>query len=83
MKCDDKIINRLKRASGQMDGVLRMVDEERSCEEVLIQLSAIRTSIDRAMAMMSTTNLMAALGQDESMADEAVQKAVKLLVKTR
>lgn len=83
MKCDDKIVNRLKRTSGQMDGVLKMLDDSRSCEEILVQLSAIRSGIDRAMALISSANLIEALGTPANVSDEAVQKALKLLIKTR
>ncbi len=40
MKCDDKIKNRVKRTRGQIDGILKMMEDERECEEVLNQLSA-------------------------------------------
>lgn len=40
-----KIIARLHRIQGQMDGVERMIEEDRYCDDVLIQLSAIDKAI--------------------------------------
>ncbi len=39
------IVSRLNRIAGQMNGVKRMIEEDRYCDDVLIQLSAIDKSI--------------------------------------
>ena len=41
-----KMLARLKRISGQVAGVQRMIDEERYCLDVLSQISAIRSALD-------------------------------------
>ena len=41
-------LNRLKRASGQLAGVIRMLEEGRDCEEVVTQLAAVSKALDRA-----------------------------------
>lgn len=43
-----KVVNRLKRAQGQLAGVIRMLEQGRSCEEVVTQLSAVSKAVDRA-----------------------------------
>ena len=40
-----KIKNRLNRIEGQVRGVKKMIEEDRYCDDVLIQLSAINKSI--------------------------------------
>ena len=42
------VVNRLKRAQGQLSGVLRMIDDGRDVEQVLHQLKAVSSAIDRA-----------------------------------
>ena len=42
------ITNRLKRAQGQLSGVLRMIEEERDCADVVTQLAAVSKALDRA-----------------------------------
>jgi DNA-binding FrmR family transcriptional regulator len=42
------VINRLRRAQGQLGGVIRMLEESRDCKEVVTQLSAVNRALDRA-----------------------------------
>jgi DNA-binding FrmR family transcriptional regulator len=41
----DKIVKRLRRIEGQVRGVQSMVSEERSCRDILQQLTAIRSAV--------------------------------------
>jgi CsoR family transcriptional regulator, copper-sensing transcriptional repressor len=43
----DKLLKRLARIKGQVDGVSRMVDEERYCIDVLTQIGAIQAALDK------------------------------------
>ena len=46
MKADrDKITRLLKTARGQMDGILKMVEEDRYCGDVLTQLAAVESAV--------------------------------------
>jgi DNA-binding FrmR family transcriptional regulator len=50
----DKIKNRLRRISGQVGGLERMVGEERYCIDILTQISATQAALDRvALALLS------------------------------
>jgi DNA-binding FrmR family transcriptional regulator len=42
------VINRIKRAQGQLAGVLRMLEEGRECEDVVTQLAAVSRALDKA-----------------------------------
>jgi DNA-binding FrmR family transcriptional regulator len=42
------LANRLKRARGQIDGILSMLEEERDCGDVLTQVAAVSKALDRA-----------------------------------
>lgn len=46
---DDKerIKNRLRRISGQVGGLERMVDEERYCIDILTQVAAVQAALDK------------------------------------
>lgn len=84
---DDKSLNRLKRAEGQIKGILRMMQEGKDCKDVITQLSAARAAIDRTIAVIVSTNLEHCLresldsGKGES--SKIVEQAVNLLVKSR
>jgi len=44
----EPVINRLRRAQGQIGGVLKMLEEGRDCEAVVTQLAAVSRALDRA-----------------------------------
>jgi DNA-binding FrmR family transcriptional regulator len=43
----EAIVKRLKRIEGQVRGVIRMVEDGQSCEDLLIQISSIRASVNK------------------------------------
>ena len=43
-----EVIKRLRRAEGQIAGVIRMLEAERDCREVVTQLAAASRALDRA-----------------------------------
>jgi CsoR family transcriptional regulator, copper-sensing transcriptional repressor len=43
---------RLKRIAGQVAGIQRMVDEDRYCVEVLLQIAAVRAALDQVGKLM-------------------------------
>jgi DNA-binding FrmR family transcriptional regulator len=68
------VVNRLKRAQGQLAGVLRMIDEGRACEDVVTQLAAVSRALDRAGFAIVASGLRQCLG-DERGDDEAMDVA--------
>lgn len=40
-----KILNRLKRVEGQVRGIQKMVEEDRYCIDILVQISAIQSAL--------------------------------------
>ncbi|MCX5275032.1 metal-sensitive transcriptional regulator [Streptomyces virginiae] len=52
MKVDDdavnSVLNRLRRAQGQLAGVLAMIEAGRDCKDVVTQLAAVSKALDRA-----------------------------------
>ncbi len=53
----DQIGARLRRIEGQVRGIYRMLDEGRSCEDVITQLMAVRSGIDSAGALILDEHL--------------------------
>lgn len=50
-----RILNRLRRARGQLDAVINAVEQEKPCREVVTQLAAVCSALDRAgFAIVST-----------------------------
>lgn len=42
------VLNRLRRAQGQLGGVITMIEEGRNCKDVVTQLAAVSRALDRA-----------------------------------
>lgn len=88
MNYHDQMKNRVKRIEGQVRGILRMMEENKDCKEVITQLSAARTAIDRTIGVIVSSNLVECVqkanddSREKSM-EELVKDAVNLLVKSR
>lgn len=55
------VANRLKRAHGQLAGVLRMIEEGRDCEAVVTQLAAVSKALSRAGFAIVATGMQQCL----------------------
>lgn len=67
------VIRRLKRAQGQIGGVIKMIEEGRDCADVVTQLAAASRALDRAGFQIIATGLgqCAANGDGTAAADRA------------
>ena len=44
----EAVTNRLKRIEGQVRGLIKMVESDKSCEEILIQIGSAKTALHKA-----------------------------------
>ena len=51
------VVRRLKRAQGQLGGVIKMIEEGRDCADVVTQLAAASRALDRAGFKIIATGL--------------------------
>ncbi|MFJ8518467.1 MULTISPECIES: metal-sensitive transcriptional regulator [Lysinibacillus] len=81
-----KTANRVKRIEGQLRGVLRMMEEEKNCKDVITQLSAVRSAVDRTIGVIVSENLLECVTTAEGDAEKVnivIQEAMDLVVKSR
>ena len=77
MKTDSEtmanVVRRLKRAQGQIGGVIKMIEEGRDCADVVTQLAAAARALDRAGFKLIATGLeqCSVDGNDTAEADRA------------
>ncbi|KRO03819.1 MULTISPECIES: metal-sensitive transcriptional regulator [Levilactobacillus] len=76
--------NRLRRADGQLQGIVKMVDEGRPCQDILTQLAAVRSGVERMMGVVVAENVKQCVSQDQLTDDQQteLQAALDLVVKT-
>lgn len=86
MEYNDAIKNRLRRLEGQLRGVLNMMEQEKDCRDVVTQLSAIRSAVDRAIGVVVASNLESCIRMEldkGNQPDQVIKEAVEMLVKSR
>ncbi|MBN2797341.1 MAG: metal-sensitive transcriptional regulator [Clostridia bacterium] len=78
-----KIINRLRTIKGHIAGIEKMVEENKSCDEILIQIAAIRSSVNKVgLAILESNAETCMLESDENgkVNQEDVRKVIKSFV---
>ncbi|WP_217586124.1 metal-sensitive transcriptional regulator [Lentibacillus saliphilus] len=86
MKYDKDVRNRIKRIEGQVRGLLKMMEDDKECRDVVTQMSAVRSAIDRTAALVVSKNLEQCIRNEKQSgqsSDEMIKEAVNLLVKSR
>jgi len=80
MKIDDsaqaQVLNRLRRAQGQLAGVISMVESGRDCADVVTQLAAVSRALDRAGFKIVATGMRQCLTAEGEppMTEEQMEK---------
>ncbi|RMI32599.1 metal-sensitive transcriptional regulator [Nocardia stercoris] len=60
------VLNRLRRAHGQLAGVIGMIEQGRDCKDVVTQLAAVSRALDRAGFKIVATGLRECLDKSEN-----------------
>lgn len=60
------VLNRLRRAQGQLGGVIRMIEEGQDCRSVVTQLAAASRALDKAGFAIIASNLAQCLADPDS-----------------
>lgn len=75
----EPVVKRLRRAQGQLAGVLAMIEDGRDCGDVVTQLAAVSKAVDRAgFAMIATGLEQCVVGGESSV--EAKARLEKLFM---
>ncbi|CAB4953335.1 unannotated protein [freshwater metagenome] len=69
------VTTRLRRARGQLEGVLAMIDDGRDCEAIITQLSAASKAVDRAAFTIVACGLQACIEAESRGEDPPMERA--------
>ncbi|MCL7746648.1 metal-sensitive transcriptional regulator [Halalkalibacter alkaliphilus] len=86
MEYNEKMKNRVKRVEGQVRAILRMMEEGKDCKDLVVQMSAARNALDRAIGLVVSSNLEQCIREQIVKGEDTealIQEAVNLLVKSR
>lgn len=79
----DDVKNRLRRLEGQIRGIARMLDDDKDCREIVTQLSAARSALDRIGYRLFAAALRHCASEPDAAAEEglSVDELERLFVK--
>jgi DNA-binding FrmR family transcriptional regulator len=61
----DAVVKRLKRAQGQIGGIIAMIEDGRECQDVVTQVAAVSKALDRAGFAIISTGLRQCLADGD------------------
>lgn len=86
LEYSNQVKNRVKRIEGQLRGILKMMEDGKDCKDVITQLTAVRSAVDRTVGVVVSSNLVICVrnaeGDGDKM-DEAIKEAMNLVIKSR
>ncbi|MEM2917097.1 MAG: metal-sensitive transcriptional regulator [Candidatus Bathyarchaeia archaeon] len=79
----EEVIKRLARIEGHVRGIRRMVEEDKKCPDILLQLAAVRAAINRVGRLVLEDHIEVCVAQavKEGKGEEAVMELRDALVK--
>lgn len=78
------IVNRLRTIKGHIEGIERMIDEGKPCDDVLLQIAAVKSSIHKVGLVIMEDHAMECLMTDENgnvINKDEMENVIKTLVK--
>ena len=73
------VLNRLRRAHGQLAGVISMIEQGRDCKDVVTQLAAVSRALDRTGFKIVATGLRECLTGDEATTEPMTEEQLEKL----
>ena len=74
------VVNRLRRAQGQIGGILRMIEQGRDCKDIVTQLAAVNRAVDRAGFALLASSLKQCLAEPGGAQSADAQSLEKLFL---
>lgn len=75
-----KVLNRLRRAHGQLNAVIAAVDSDESCRDIVQQLAAVSKALDRAGFLVISSALKECMTDPSAEGELATGELEKLFL---
>lgn len=78
-----QVLLRLRKIEGQARGIQKMIETGRDCEEIVIQLAALKAAVSKACVLAVSGHLKECLlreGREESL-EAALERATEMFMK--
>ncbi len=73
------VINRLRTIKGHIQGIEKMVEEEKNCQDILLQVAAVKSSLQKVGIVIMENHTQSCL-MDEDLDREELEKTIKIIV---
>jgi len=73
------LVNRTKKVIGQLEGVLRALNQDEPCTDVLQRLSAVRGSINSLMAELMEDHIRHHMPRNSKSSEEAADDVIQIV----
>lgn len=78
----EALVKRLKRIEGQVKGIQNMVEEERYCVDILVQISAIRSAINKVGSIILENHIKGCVTNSIKSGDIDSEQTIQELMDT-
>ena len=71
-----EVVSRLSKAEGHVHGIIKMVQEDRDCPAILLQISAVKSALDKVSQIVLEDHIETCVAKaiKEGRGEEAVQE---------
>lgn len=76
----EDILNRMKKIEGQAKGIQKMIEEDKCCGDIMVQISAIRSAINKVGGLIMDRYIKECL--KKSLKDENSDKSIEEIIET-
>lgn len=77
----ESVIVRLRRIEGQIKGIQKMVNEDKFCGDILIQVSAARSALNNVGGLVLENYMKTCLLEAPSRSEEDLEKLIEIMLK--
>lgn len=75
-----RIVNRLRRAEGQLAAVIRMLEQDRDCRDIVPQLAAVSKALDKAGFAIVASGLRECMAHPDAHGSNDLDQLEKLFL---
>ncbi len=75
----DEVLSRLKNIKGHIEGIIKMVEEEKECEDIMLQIIAVKKALEKVGYYIIESHAEKCLSDVENKAQ--VQKILNIMMK--
>jgi DNA-binding FrmR family transcriptional regulator len=76
----EEILNRMKKIEGQAKGIQKMIEEDKCCGDIMVQISAIRSAINKVGGLIMDRYIKECLR--ESLKDKNSDNSIEEIIET-